>query len=237
MWTSQGCGPSTRITLSASAVTEERSEFITRTGSPWISPSWFSQSAGYFSRRERVSASNSLDIRPFAAHEVSIKIRSDIGGHPRFRGTREWMAASAPPTDWLQLVNQPQTEAEVAALRCCVNRGRPFGDPNWVTDTAKRLGLECTVQPRGRLKKQSLACHVYSDLILQIWWLSPFMSPGGAIPWGHPAFFCSGRPKGMVFSESPVNPAQRSRFLNSGCPAECGGRTDGSLTETESCSP
>src|SRR5271166_6116994 len=82
MWTSQGCGPSTRITLSASAVTEERSEFITRTGSPWISPSWFSQSAGYFSRRERVSASNSLDIRPLVADEVSIKIRSDIGGHP-----------------------------------------------------------------------------------------------------------------------------------------------------------
>src|SRR5208283_4687776 len=59
------------------------------------------------------------------------------------------------PTDWLQLVNQSQTEAEVAALRCCVNRGRPFGDPNWVTDTAKRLGLEWTIGPRGRPKKQS----------------------------------------------------------------------------------
>ena len=82
------------------------------------------------------------------------------------------------PTDWLQLVNQPQTEAEVAALRCSVNSGRPFGDPNWVTATAKRLGLESTVRPRGRPKKQSLACCVYSDLILQIWWLSPFMSPG-----------------------------------------------------------
>ena len=32
---------------------------------------------------------------------------------------------------------------------------RPFGDPNWVTDTAKRLGLECMVRPRGRPKKQS----------------------------------------------------------------------------------
>ncbi len=155
MWTSQGCGPSTRITLSAWAVTEERSEFITLTGSPRISPSWFSQSAGYFSRRERVSASNSLDIRSHVAHEVSIKIRSDIGGHPRFPGTREWVAPSAPPTDWLQLVNQPQTEAEVAALRCCVHLGRPFGDPHWVMDTAKRLGLECTVRPRGRPKKQS----------------------------------------------------------------------------------
>jgi len=60
------------------------------------------------------------------------------------------------PTDWLQLVNQPQTEAEMAALRCCVNRGRPFGDPNWLTDTAKRLGLECTIRPRGRPKTEEI---------------------------------------------------------------------------------
>ncbi len=52
----------------------EASEFITRTGSPWISPSWFSQSAGYFFRSERVRESKSLDIRALAAHEVSIKI-------------------------------------------------------------------------------------------------------------------------------------------------------------------
>src|SRR5208283_3498800 len=78
--------------------------------------------------------------------------------------------AFASPHDWLQIVNQPQTEAEVAALRCCVNRGRPFGDPNWVTDTAKRLGLEWTIRTRGRPKKQSWACHGY-------WWLSPFLSP------------------------------------------------------------
>ena len=28
------------------------------------------------------------------------------------------------PTDWLQIVNQPQVEAEATALSCCVNRGR-----------------------------------------------------------------------------------------------------------------
>ena len=28
-----------------------------------------------------------------------------------------------------------------------VNAGRPFGDPNGVTDTAKRLGLEWTMPP------------------------------------------------------------------------------------------
>ena len=58
------------------------------------------------------------------------------------------------PTDWLQIVNQPQAVAEVAALRCCVNRGRPLGDPNWVTDTAKRLRPESTIRPRGRPKKK-----------------------------------------------------------------------------------
>src|SRR5208283_3699092 len=66
-----------------------------------------------------------------------ISRKHDIGGHSRFPGTKEWVAPSAPPTDCLQIVNQPQTEAEVAALRCCVNRGRRFGDPNWVTDTAE----------------------------------------------------------------------------------------------------
>src|SRR5208283_2708323 len=35
----------------------------------------------------------------------------DIRGHPRCPGTKEWVAPSASPTDWLQLVNQLQTEA------------------------------------------------------------------------------------------------------------------------------
>ena len=54
-----------------------------------------------------------------------------------------------------EIDKQRQTEAEVAALRCCLNRGRPIGETNWVTDTAKRLGLESTIRPRRRPKKQS----------------------------------------------------------------------------------
>ena len=46
-------------------------------------------------------------------------------------------------------------EAELEALRRCVSRGRPFGNPNWVADTARRLGLEPTLRHRGRPKKQS----------------------------------------------------------------------------------
>lgn len=57
------------------------------------------------------------------------------------------------PSDWVEMVNQPQTEAELGSLRCCVNRCRPFGDPSWVADVAKRLGLQWTLRPRGRPKK------------------------------------------------------------------------------------
>ena len=86
------------------------------------------------------------------------------------------MALSAPPTAWLQLVNQPQTEAEVAALRCCVNRGRPFGDPDWVTDTAKRSrGSNARFGPvEDRRNNRRLATFTCT---LQIWWLSPFTLP------------------------------------------------------------
>jgi putative transposase len=57
------------------------------------------------------------------------------------------------PADWLEHVNQPQTEAEVERLRECLRRGRPFGHDAWMTDAAHRLGLEASLRPRGRPRK------------------------------------------------------------------------------------
>lgn len=57
------------------------------------------------------------------------------------------------PANWLSLVNEPQTEAELEALRRCVRRGRPFGSPTWVSQTADRLGLAYTLRKRGRRRK------------------------------------------------------------------------------------
>jgi putative transposase len=57
------------------------------------------------------------------------------------------------PADWLALVNQPQTEAELARLRASVNRGSPFGEPAWQQETAVRLSLQHTLRPRGRPRK------------------------------------------------------------------------------------
>ena len=56
------------------------------------------------------------------------------------------------PRDWLAWVNEPQTDAEVEALRASVKRGRPFGTDEWVRRTVTRLGLEHTLRPPGRPK-------------------------------------------------------------------------------------
>ena len=58
------------------------------------------------------------------------------------------------PRSWLQYVNQPQSEAELNAIRLSVQRGQPYGGDAWARATAARLGLESTFRPRGRPKKQ-----------------------------------------------------------------------------------
>jgi putative transposase len=42
------------------------------------------------------------------------------------------------PVDWLESVNRCETEAELAAIRHCVNRGCPCGKPDWVAATARQ---------------------------------------------------------------------------------------------------
>ena len=59
------------------------------------------------------------------------------------------------PNDWLNLVNKPQTAAELAALRQCVNRGCPYGGSDWIAKTANQLGINSTVRGRGRPKKET----------------------------------------------------------------------------------
>ena len=54
---------------------------------------------------------------------------------------------------WVTHVNDPLTEAELAAIRRCVQRGNPFGGEQWSERTIRRLGLESTLRPRGRPTK------------------------------------------------------------------------------------
>ena len=57
------------------------------------------------------------------------------------------------PRNWVELVNRPQSEEEVEALRRSVNRGTPFGSAPWQKNVALRWGLERTLRPRGRPRK------------------------------------------------------------------------------------
>ena len=58
--------------------------------------------------------------------------------------------------DWLQWVNRPLTAAELKAVHESVNRDRPFGSEPWQKRTAKRLGLEHSMRPRGRPRKKGI---------------------------------------------------------------------------------
>jgi putative transposase len=71
---------------------------------------------------------------------------------------RRWLTAQDDPPlprAWRAWVNQPQSEAEVEALRGCIRRGSPFGDLKWTRQSAARLSLQSTLRPRGRPKKET----------------------------------------------------------------------------------
>ncbi len=51
---------------------------------------------------------------------------------------------------WVERVNTPLSEAELAAVQVSAQRGKPLGDEGWVESIACRLNLESTMRPRGR---------------------------------------------------------------------------------------
>jgi putative transposase len=65
--------------------------------------------------------------------------------------------------DWLRYVNEPQTEAEVKALRRSVQRGRPYGAAPWMVDTAQRLGLQSSLRPQGRPRKSDAGRSLFDE--------------------------------------------------------------------------
>lgn len=57
--------------------------------------------------------------------------------------------------NWLDYVNEPQSEFQLNAIRKSVKRGCPLGDEEWSTQIVARLGLESTLRPHGRPKKHN----------------------------------------------------------------------------------
>lgn len=57
------------------------------------------------------------------------------------------------PADWLDMVNEPVDARELEAVQTSIRRSSPFGSPTWTKRTASALGLDWTIRPRGRPKK------------------------------------------------------------------------------------
>ena len=65
-----------------------------------------------------------------------------------------WDGPILKPAQWTRHVNGVETEAELKAVRHSIARGTPLCDTHWQTKTAAILGLESSLRPRGRPKKQ-----------------------------------------------------------------------------------
>ena len=59
------------------------------------------------------------------------------------------------PRTWKGMVNRPQNEAELKAIRHCMRKGCPFGNDRFVSQAAVRLQLKHTLRSRGRPLKKS----------------------------------------------------------------------------------
>ncbi len=87
----------------------------------------------------------SLDFR--AAHPDRLRM---IPGKFIWKPVSQKALPRQSAADWLEIVNQFQSEAELSAVRHWVNRGCPYGDADWIARTARSLGLELALRPRGR---------------------------------------------------------------------------------------
>jgi putative transposase len=58
------------------------------------------------------------------------------------------------PATWPRHVDEAHTAAELAALRTTLARGRPLGENPWREQAAARHGLDATLRPLGRPRKE-----------------------------------------------------------------------------------
>lgn len=81
-------------------------------------------------------------------------------------GSLRWRSQSSPPVElahapvvlpssWTEYVNEPQTAAELAAVRTSVNRQRPFGSVDWVEQAAAQFSLAFSLRPVGRPRRHA----------------------------------------------------------------------------------
>jgi putative transposase len=71
----------------------------------------------------------------------------------RERGCDDWLMSAWPvprPENWIERVNEPLTDSEIAAIRRSILRGTPLGNADWAREVAQQLGLQHTFLRAGR---------------------------------------------------------------------------------------
>jgi putative transposase len=58
------------------------------------------------------------------------------------------------PKEWSKFVNESISEKELEKLRQSVSRQSPYGDSLWQVHVSKTFGLESTIRPRGRPRRE-----------------------------------------------------------------------------------
>ena len=72
-------------------------------------------------------------------------------------GKKNILAGEVPielPEDWGKYVDEPLTYKELEKVRQSVIRQSPYRTPDWQTKVCKELGLESSLNPKGRPKKE-----------------------------------------------------------------------------------
>jgi len=60
------------------------------------------------------------------------------------------------PTNWHQVINEYEKKIDLDFIRNSIERQSPLGDDNWQYMISKKYGLESTLRPRGRPRKDSI---------------------------------------------------------------------------------
>jgi len=59
------------------------------------------------------------------------------------------------PANYADIVNEPESDEELLALRTALQRGRPYGADEWTGKMVEKYKLEASFRPRGRPWKQT----------------------------------------------------------------------------------
>ena len=103
----------------------------------------------------RLSTQGATGSLPASAHVGRypvIHLRTSRRWHPPLK---RWLSTWPVdrPRNWLAQVNQPMDEPSLQMIRQSVARAMPLGTERWRIRVAARLGLNTTLQPRGRPRK------------------------------------------------------------------------------------